>query len=166
MNLGNTSTNGHTWNAIASAPEMAKARANSFSATRPPAVRMTFDSGGNVGIGTTSPGAPLDVQVASGQSLQFRQDSGLVPGINVNNPGGIPGVMRLRNAMEVWPSDDASRRLRRRPQHHRRDNHLTRRRFGQHLLRQLPPRQGRPDLPRRQELFLQRHRRLWPVPHS
>jgi len=62
-----------------------------------------------VGIGTTAPGAPLDVQVASGQSLQFRQDSGLVPGINVKTTGGNAGIMRLRNSVEVWPSDDLTR---------------------------------------------------------
>ena len=62
-----------------------------------------------VGIGTTAPGAPLDVQVAAGQSLQFRQDSGLVPGINVKTTGGNAGIMRLRNSVEVWPSDDLSR---------------------------------------------------------
>lgn len=62
-----------------------------------------------VGIGTTAPGAPLDVQVAAGQSLQFRQDSGLVPGINVKTTGGNAGIMRLRNAVEVWPSDDLTR---------------------------------------------------------
>jgi hypothetical protein len=62
-----------------------------------------------VGIGTTAPGAPLDVQVAAGQSLQFRQDSGLVPGINVKTTGGNAGIMRLRNSVEVWPSDDLTR---------------------------------------------------------
>ena len=71
--------------------------------------RMTITNGGNVGIGTTTPGAPLDVQVAAGQSLQFRQDGGLVPGINVKTTGGNAGIMRLRNSMEVWPSDDATR---------------------------------------------------------
>lgn len=63
----------------------------------------------NVGIGTTAPAARLDIQVAAGQSLQFRQDSGLVPGIKVNTTGGNAGVMRFRNAIEIWPSDDASR---------------------------------------------------------
>jgi len=70
---------------------------------------MTITNGGNVGIGTTTPGAPLDVQVAAGQSLQFRQDSGLVPGINVKTTGGNAGIMRLRNSVEVWPSDDGTR---------------------------------------------------------
>jgi len=70
--------------------------------------RMSLTNSGDFGIGTTSPGARLDVQVASGQSFQFRQDSGLVPGINVNSTGGNAGVMRLRNSMEIWPSDDAT----------------------------------------------------------
>jgi hypothetical protein len=71
--------------------------------------RMSITNGGNVGIGTNSPGAPLDVQVAAGQSLQFRQDSGLVPGINVKTTGGNAGIMRFRNSIEVWPSDDGTR---------------------------------------------------------
>jgi hypothetical protein len=73
------------------------------------AIRMSFDSDGDVGIGTATPAAPLDVQVAGGQTLQFRQDGGLVPGINVNSSGGLAGIMRLRNALEVWPSDNGLR---------------------------------------------------------
>jgi hypothetical protein len=61
-----------------------------------------------MGIGTAAPAAPLDLRVAAGQALEFRYDSGVVPGINVNTTNN-PGVLRLRNAMEVWPSDDASR---------------------------------------------------------
>ena len=72
-------------------------------------IALLWNSAGNVGIGTTTPGAPLEVQVAAGQSLQFRQDSGLVPGLNVKTTGGNAGTMRLRNAVEVWPSDDATR---------------------------------------------------------
>jgi hypothetical protein len=32
-----------------------------------------------------------------------------VPGINVASSGALAGIMRLRNVMEVWPSDDATR---------------------------------------------------------
>ena len=64
---------------------------------------------GGVGINLTNPAAPLEVQVASGHSLQFRFDGGFVPGIKVNNTGGNAGILRLRNAMEIWPSDDSSR---------------------------------------------------------
>lgn len=64
--------------------------------------------GGNVGIGTGAPNARLEVVVAPTQSFQFRQD-GFVPGINVVSEGGNAGIMRLRNAMEVWPSDDGTR---------------------------------------------------------
>jgi hypothetical protein len=71
--------------------------------------RMRVDTGGNVGIGTSTPGAPLDVHVGAGQTLQFRRDSALVPGINVNTTGGNAGIMRLRNTLELWPSDDLTR---------------------------------------------------------
>ena len=111
MNLGNTSANGHTWNLIASATGNGEGPGKLlFRDQSVGAVRMTFDAGGNVGIGTTSPGRTLDDPSRPPPVAPVPgQDSGLVPGINVNNPGGIPGVMRLRNAMEVWPSDDASR---------------------------------------------------------
>lgn len=64
--------------------------------------------GGDVGIGTEAPGGRLEVVVAPTQSFQFRQD-GFVPGINVVSQGGNAGIMRLRNAMEIWPSDNAAR---------------------------------------------------------
>ncbi len=64
--------------------------------------------GGNVGIGTGAPNARLEVVVAPTQSFQFRQD-GFVPGINVISEGGNAGIMRLRNAIEIWPSDNAAR---------------------------------------------------------
>lgn len=43
------------------------------------------------------------------KSLQIRNDSGLVPGLNVTGSGGNLGILRLRNSLEIWPSDDASR---------------------------------------------------------
>lgn len=57
-----------------------------------------------LGIGVVSPTVPLDVQVALNQSIQFRLDS-IVPGINVNTSGGNSGILRLRNALEIWPND-------------------------------------------------------------
>lgn len=64
--------------------------------------------GGRVGIGTGAPATPLEVAVAPSQSLQLRLD-GFVPGVNVATSGGNAGIMRLRNAVEVWPSDDGTR---------------------------------------------------------
>ncbi|MBS0191809.1 MAG: tail fiber domain-containing protein [Phycisphaerales bacterium] len=51
---------------------------------------------------------PTQIQVASGQTLEFRFDQ-FVPMINVNNPGPNAGHMRLRNALEIWPSLDTAR---------------------------------------------------------
>lgn len=62
-----------------------------------------------VAINTANAGAPLEVGVAPDQSFQFRQDEGQVPGLNVNSTGALAGIMRLRNALEVWPSDDRTR---------------------------------------------------------
>lgn len=64
--------------------------------------------GGRVGIGTGAPATPLEVVVAPSQSLQLRLD-GFVPGLNVATSGGNAGIMRVRNAVEVWPSDDGTR---------------------------------------------------------
>lgn len=50
----------------------------------------------------------VDIRVATGQTLEFRFDQ-FVPMINVNNPGGNAGHMRLRNALEIWPSLDGAR---------------------------------------------------------
>lgn len=62
--------------------------------------------------GTNSKAAYLegrvDMVVATGQALEFRFDQ-FVPMINVNNPGANAGHMRLRNAMEIWPSTDSAR---------------------------------------------------------
>jgi hypothetical protein len=70
-------------------------------------VRSGANITGSVGIGTTSPQGKLDINTGVG-SIQFRNDSGLVPGINLTG-GGIPGVMRFRNALEIWPSDNGAR---------------------------------------------------------
>lgn len=62
-------------------------------------------------IGTafgSGPRVPLEVRVAPTHTLQFRFDQ-FTPGINVNSTGGNPGILRLRNAMEIWPSDDGTR---------------------------------------------------------
>lgn len=45
----------------------------------------------------------------SGRTLQIRNDGGIVPGFNLTGTGGNLGILRLRNSLEVWPSDDLSR---------------------------------------------------------
>jgi hypothetical protein len=61
-----------------------------------------FYSGGPVGIGTSAPGAPLDINTGAG-NVRFRNDNGIA-GLDLVG-GGVPGVLRLRNSLEVWPND-------------------------------------------------------------
>ncbi len=109
LNFQNSGASGRTWNLITTSTANSEGPGKLLVRDQTAnAVRMTIDPAGRVGIGTTAPAAPLDVQVAAGQTVQVRLDS-LVPGININNTGGNAGIMRLRNAVEVWPSDDGTR---------------------------------------------------------
>lgn len=67
-----------------------------------------WNTNGRVGIGTTSPASPLDIQLAANQHLEFRYEGNTVPGINVNTTSNA-GIMRFHNGLEVWPSDDQTR---------------------------------------------------------
>jgi hypothetical protein len=67
--------------------------------------RLSIANNGNVGINTTTPGGFLDINTGNG-NLQVIND--LVPTINVTG-GGIPGTMRFRNTLEVFPSFDGTR---------------------------------------------------------
>jgi hypothetical protein len=67
--------------------------------------RLAVSSTGHVGIGTTSPAAPLDLALGD-KRMQFRFDGGLVPSINLTGTGSNVGTMRLRNRIELFPSDD------------------------------------------------------------
>lgn len=69
------------------------------------APRLSIANNGNVGINTTTPGGLLDINTGNG-NLQVISD--LVPTINLTG-GGIPGTMRLRNTLEVFPSIDGTR---------------------------------------------------------
>jgi len=68
------------------------------------ATRMVIDGQGEVGIGTTNPGAPLEINLG-GRLLQIRNDGELVPGINLAGSGGNLGILRIRNKIEMFPND-------------------------------------------------------------
>lgn len=71
--------------------------------------RLRIATNGNVGIGTDNPKATLELALTNGQSMQFRYDNNIVPGINMATTGVNAGVLRLRNNLQVWPSDDGLR---------------------------------------------------------
>jgi len=72
--------------------------------------RLSNTNGGNVGIGTNNPQAPLDVMVGGGRGFRFRND--LVPALEIistNANDGLAGIMRFRSAIEIYPSADGNR---------------------------------------------------------
>jgi hypothetical protein len=72
--------------------------------------RLAISNTGNVGIGTNNPQSLLDLAVGNNRNFRFKND--LVPTLEItssNNNDGLAGTMRLRNAMEIWPSSDASK---------------------------------------------------------
>ena len=85
----------------------------------PDSIALKWDYNGNVWISNNLDTASLHVRAGADiigavgintgvGTIQFRNDSGLVPGLNLTG-GGLPGIMRLRNALEIWPSDNAAR---------------------------------------------------------
>jgi hypothetical protein len=72
--------------------------------------RMSISNNGNIGIGTDNPIANLDIMVGSNRNFQFKND--VVPTLDItsnNTNDGLAGIMRLRNAIEIMPSVDATR---------------------------------------------------------
>jgi len=67
--------------------------------------RLSIANNGNVGINTTSPGGLLDINTGNGR-LQVISD--ITPGLNLTG-GSNPGILRLRNALEVWPAIGGAR---------------------------------------------------------
>jgi len=85
--------------------EVSADSSTSLAATFAGPVFINDNLGTHIGSG---PYVPLEVRVAPTHTIQFRYDQ-FVPGINVKSTGGNAGILRLRNAMEIWPSDDATR---------------------------------------------------------
>jgi hypothetical protein len=75
----------------------------------PDDIILAWDWQGTVTIGTTNIPGRLNIAVSPSQTLHLRHDGGLVPGINVAGTGGLAGIMRFRNALEVWPDDTGTR---------------------------------------------------------
>ena len=67
-------------------------------------VRIQYD--GKIGINTATPGGWLDIQTDVG-NVQIINDQ-FAPGLNLTG-GPNPGRLRLRDAMEIWPSQDTNR---------------------------------------------------------
>ena len=66
---------------------------------------LRWDSQARVGIRTAAPEGILDVETGNGR---FQVISDLVPTINLKG-GSLPGILRVRNSIEIWPSQDQAR---------------------------------------------------------
>jgi hypothetical protein len=70
-----------------------------------PVPLMVIQSGGNVGIGTTTPAGHLSVSTANG-TVSIADDA-FTPAL-VMSGGPAPGILRVRNGLEVWPNTSAT----------------------------------------------------------
>ncbi len=78
LNLRNTSTGGRTWNFITAGSANSEAAGSFFIRDSSAGVRLLIDPSGNLGLGTITPGARLEVSAADA-AVNIR---------NVNDPGG------------------------------------------------------------------------------
>jgi hypothetical protein len=72
--------------------------------------RMHIAGNGNIGVGTNIPQALLDIAVGVNRSFRFKND--VIPTLEIassNNNDALAGIMRLRNAIEIFPSSDGLR---------------------------------------------------------
>jgi hypothetical protein len=69
--------------------------------------RLSIANNGNVGIGTVTAQSKLEIVTGAG-NVQIRNDGGFTPALNLIG-GSNPGILRLRNALEIWPSDTGGR---------------------------------------------------------
>jgi hypothetical protein len=72
--------------------------------------RMHIAGNGNIGVGTNIPQALLDIAVGVNRSFRFKND--VIPTLEIassNNNDALAGTMRLRNAIEIFPSSDGLR---------------------------------------------------------
>lgn len=111
LNLRNTSTNARSFNLISTGssngegPGKLLVRDGSAGA-----IRMTFDTDGDVGIGTVNPDARLEVAMGSSKSLKVRLDGGIagLEAVSSAAGDGAAGILRFRHVLEVHPKSDNS----------------------------------------------------------
>src|SRR5205814_644025 len=88
FDLSNTSTGGKQWNLISTGSSASEGagklllRSNEDSR-----VVMTLQGTGEVGIGTPTPATPLDLAIGT-YRVQFRDEGGTTPGLNLGGTGG------------------------------------------------------------------------------
>jgi hypothetical protein len=108
FNLGNTSAGGKQWNLISTGSGAVEGAGKLLlrNATDNRVV-MTLQGTGEVGIGTTSPATPLDIGIGT-YRVQFRDEGGVTPGLNLGGSGGNAGILRVRRKLEIFPNDAAT----------------------------------------------------------
>jgi len=113
LNLGNSDAGGKTWNLISSATANGEGPGKLLFREASYGVVLTLSSNGNVGIGTTSPGNPLDVTVAGTTNggvagfpevvAHFRRSPGFHSAISLDSAANQDGVLYFsEGGSPIW----------------------------------------------------------------